>query len=82
VNGELSGGICDSNFRGASKKRREVEAEQKSIENKTRTIRTCSSTCLGCTKGIKYNDWASNRRQSLTTSSAGASRTVKSPFAR
>jgi hypothetical protein len=34
VNGELSGGICDSNFRGASEKRREVEAEQNSIEKK------------------------------------------------
>jgi hypothetical protein len=36
VNGELSGGICDPNFRGASEKRREVEAEQKSIEKKKR----------------------------------------------
>jgi hypothetical protein len=34
VRGELSGGICDPNFRGASEKRREVEAEQKSIEKK------------------------------------------------
>ena len=80
MNGELSGGIRDPNFRGASEKRREVEAEQKSIEKKTRAIRICSSTCLGCTKGTKYNNWAANRRQSLTTSSAGAPKT-RSPYA-
>ena len=34
MDSKLSGGICDSNFRGASEKRREVEDEQKSIEKK------------------------------------------------
>ena len=65
MNSELSGGICESNFRGASEKRREADAEQNSIEKKRKKkdTRANSHMFIDLPWMNKGNTWAANRRQ-------------------